>query len=172
MESAAERLRVPLAELSTEPSHVVHLATGRRLSYGEIASFTKYPAEPPQITADDLKQPSQFRLIGHDVPRREVPGKVDGSAEFSIDTKLPDMLYATVIRPATKGALPLEVDESGVQDIPDLVEVVALPDAVASVALNYPAEQPSHRSRRENRWASHPIVRRRRYCICRIEQAL
>ncbi len=139
MESAAERLRVPLAELSTEPSYVLHLATGRRLSYGEIASFTKYPAEPPQITLDDLKHPSQFRLIGHDVPRRDIPGKVDGSAEFSIDTQLPDMLYATVIRPPIQGALPIEVDETSVQDIPDLVDVVTLPDAVALVALNYPA---------------------------------
>jgi isoquinoline 1-oxidoreductase beta subunit len=139
MESAAQRLRVPLAELGTEPSYVVHLATGRRLPYGEIASFTEYPAEPPQITPDDLKHPSRFRLIGHDMPRRDIPGKVDGSAEFSIDTQLPEMLYATVVRPPTPGALPIEIDETGVQDIPDLVDVVTLPDAVALVALNYPA---------------------------------
>ena len=139
MGSAAERLGVPLAELSTEPSYVVHLASGRRLSYGEIASFTTYPAEPPQITLDDLKHPSRFRLIGHDVPRRDIPGKVDGSAEFSIDTQLPEMLYATVIRSPTKGGLPIEVDETGVQDIAGLVDVVTLPDAVALVARNYPA---------------------------------
>jgi len=112
MESAAEHLGVPLAELSTEPSYVVHMGTGRRLSYGEIASFTKYPAEPPQITQDDLKRPSQFRLIGHDVPRRDIPGKVDGTADFSIDTRLPEMLYATVIRSPTQGGRPIEIDET------------------------------------------------------------
>jgi len=146
MESAAERLRVPLAELSTEPSYVVHMATGRRLSYGEIASFTEYPAEPPQITLDDLKQPSQFRLIGHDVPRRDIPGKVDGSADFSIDTRLPEMLYATVIRSPTHGGRPIEVDETGLQDMRDVVDVVTLPDAVALVALNFPAALSAERA--------------------------
>ena len=136
MQGAAGKLRVPLAELSTEPSYVVHSATGIRLSYGEIASFTEYPVEPPQITADDLKHPSRFRLIGHDVPRRDIPGKVDGTTEFSIDVQLPKMLHATVIRPPTPGAVPVEVDETGV---PDLVDVVTLPDAVALVAENYPA---------------------------------
>ena len=111
------------------------MATGRRLSYGEIASFTEYPAEPPQITQDDLKQPSQFRLIGHDVPRRDIPGKVDGSAEFSIDTRLPEMLYAAVIRSPTQGGRPIEVNETGLQDMPDVVDVVTLPDAVALVTL-------------------------------------
>ncbi len=146
MASAAERLRVPLAELSTEPSYVVHMATGRRLSYGEIASFTKYPAEPPQITLDDLKQPSQFRLIGHDVPRRDIPGKVDGSADFSIDTHLPEMLYATVIRSPTQGGRPIEVDETDLQDMRDVVDVVTLPDAVALVALNFPAALSAERA--------------------------
>lgn len=146
MESAAERLRVPLAELSTEPSFVVHMGTGRRLSYGEIASFTEYPAEPPQITLDDLKQPSQFRLIGHDVPRRDIPGKVDGSADFSIDTRLPEMLYAAVIRSPTQGGRPIEVDETGLQDMRDVVDVVTLPDAVALVALNFPAALSAERA--------------------------
>jgi isoquinoline 1-oxidoreductase beta subunit len=139
LESTAERLNVPLEELSTEPSSVVHMATGRRLSYGEIASFTEYPDEAPRVTSKDLKHPSQFRLIGHDLPRRDIPAKVDGTAEFSIDKRLPDMLYATVTRSPVKGALPIDVDASGLQSIPDLVEVVTLPDSVAVVANNYTA---------------------------------
>ncbi len=146
MQSAAERLRVPLAELGTEPSYVVHSATGRRLSYGEIASFTKFPAEPPQINVNDLKDPSDFRLIGHDVPRRDIPGKVNGSADYSIDIHLPEMLYATVIRPPAKDALPLDIDAAGVQEIPDLVDVITLPDAVALVARNYPAALSAERA--------------------------
>ena len=146
MESASERLGVPVAELSTEPSYVVHSATGQRLSYGEIASFARYPDQPPQIHVDDLKDPSEFRLIGHDVPRRDIPGKVDGSAEYSIDVQLPEMLYATVIRPSAKGTLPIDIDETGAQEIPDLVDVVTLPDAVALVARNYPAALSAERA--------------------------
>ena len=146
MEGAAERWQGPVAELSTDPSSVVHSATGRRMSYGEIAAFTEHPAEPPVVTVDELKDPSLFRLIGHDVPRRDIPGKVDGSAEFSIDTRLPEMLYATVVRPPTKGALPNEVDQTGLQDIQALVDVVTLPDAVALVAQNYPAALSAERA--------------------------
>ena len=146
MESTAERLNVPLEELSTEPSKVVHMATGRRLSYGEIASFTEYPAEAPRITSDDLKNPSQFRLIGHDLPRRDIPAKVDGTAEFSMDKHLPEMLYATVTRPPTKSALPIEVDETGLQDMSDLVDVVTLPGSVAMVARNYPTALSAERA--------------------------
>ena len=127
MESASERLGVPLADLSTEPSYVVHSVTGQRLSYGEIASFARYPDQPPRIHVDDLKDPSEFRLIGHDVPRRDIPGKVDGSAEYSIDVQLPEMLYATVIRPPVKDTLPIDIDETAAQQIPDLVDVVTLP---------------------------------------------
>ena len=49
LESAGKRWGVPIGELSTEPSYVVHAARGRRLSYGEIASFTDYPDQPPQV---------------------------------------------------------------------------------------------------------------------------
>ena len=51
----------------------MHKTSNRRLSYGDIAAFAKAPAELPKIADGDLKQPSAFRYIGKDVPRREVP---------------------------------------------------------------------------------------------------
>jgi isoquinoline 1-oxidoreductase beta subunit len=56
------------------------------------------------------------------------------------------MLYATVVRPPTQGTLPIEVDEAGLQNIQDLVDVVTLPDAVALVAQNYPAALSAERA--------------------------
>ncbi len=53
-------------------------STGRRISYGEIAGFAKAPAELPKIEDKDLKPASQFRLIGKDVSRVDVPLKVRG----------------------------------------------------------------------------------------------
>jgi isoquinoline 1-oxidoreductase subunit beta len=92
LNNAARHWDVPLDELTTEPSVVVHAKSGRRLTYGEIAAFAEIPAKPPQIKAEDLKEPARFRLIGKDVMRIELPSKVNGSATYSIDVQVPGML--------------------------------------------------------------------------------
>src|SRR6266403_1439893 len=66
VDNAAKKWNVPVAELTTEPSVVVHAPSRRRLSYGEIAAFAELPAKAPEIKPEDLKKPSQFRLIGKD----------------------------------------------------------------------------------------------------------
>src|SRR2546423_4007678 len=73
MENAANKWGVALAELSTEPGVVGHAKTGRRLSYGEIAAFAQIPATAPTIRLEELKKPEQYRLIGKDVMRVELP---------------------------------------------------------------------------------------------------
>src|SRR5436190_8686463 len=71
IDAAATKWNVPAAELSTEPSVVVHKASNRRMSYGQIAAFAKAPAELPKVEEKDLKASASFRLIGKDVPRVE-----------------------------------------------------------------------------------------------------
>src|SRR5258708_23226501 len=58
LDAAAAKWNVPVAELATEPSVVVHKASGRRISYGEIAAFAQAPAELPQSEEQDLKAPA------------------------------------------------------------------------------------------------------------------
>src|SRR5262245_20484065 len=77
VDNAAKKLGVPAAELTTEPSVVVHARSGRRLSYGEIATFAEVPATAPEIKPEELKK--TFRLIGKDVMRVELPDKVNGA---------------------------------------------------------------------------------------------
>src|SRR5258708_16192292 len=108
MENAADKWGVPLAELSTEPSVVVHAKTGRRISYGEIAAFARIPATAPAIKPEELKKPEQYRLIGKDVMRVELPSKVNGTAQYSIDVQLPAILYAAVLpRPPQRPSPPV-----------------------------------------------------------------
>src|SRR5712675_1661514 len=85
LDAVAARWNVPVAELSTEPSVVVHKASGRRISYGEVAAFAQAPAALPKIEDKDLKDPASFRYIGKHVPRVELPLKVTGAAKFAID---------------------------------------------------------------------------------------
>src|SRR6516225_995059 len=80
IDAVAAKWGIPAAELSTEPNVVVHKASNRRISYGEIAAFAKAPAELPKIEDRDLKPTATFRLIGKDVPRVELPTKVTGAA--------------------------------------------------------------------------------------------
>src|SRR6516164_4526372 len=94
IDAVAAKWRVPVGELSTEPSVVVHKASGRRIGYGEIAAFAQAPAEMPKITEADLKKPANFRLIGKQVPRVEVPLKVRGAAKYAMDVQVPGMVYA------------------------------------------------------------------------------
>src|SRR5215208_4633876 len=63
LDNAARQWGVPVEELTTEPSVVVHAKSGRRLTYGEIAAIAEVPAKPPEIKPEDLKKSSQFRLI-------------------------------------------------------------------------------------------------------------
>jgi isoquinoline 1-oxidoreductase subunit beta len=84
LENAAQKWAVPMSELSTEPSIVVHAKTNRQLSYGEIVTFANIPASAPEIKPEDLKMPGEFRLIGKDVMRLELPTKVNGTALYSI----------------------------------------------------------------------------------------
>lgn len=134
MLNAAERWQVALSELTTEPSVVVHAKTGRRLAYGEIAQFAKLPAQAPEIKAEGLKHSSQFRLIGHDVMRAELPTKVNGSARYSVDVHVPGMVYAAVLRSPVEGGAPVKVDDKDARAVPGVLKVVVLPYGVAVIA--------------------------------------
>jgi isoquinoline 1-oxidoreductase beta subunit len=134
LENAAKKLNVSVDELTTEPSVVVHSKSGRKLTYGEIAAFAEIPAQAPQIKPEDLKKPASFRLITKDVMRAELPHKVDGSAQYSIDVQVPGMLYGAVLRSPVEGAAPEKFDEAKAMAIKGVVKVVKLPYGIGVVA--------------------------------------
>jgi isoquinoline 1-oxidoreductase beta subunit len=104
--NAAKHWNVPVEELTTEPNVVVHAKSGRRLSYGEIAAFAEVPEKAPEVAESELKKPEQFRLTGKDVMRIELPRKVNGSAQYSIDVQVPGMLYGAILRRRLKAPGP------------------------------------------------------------------
>jgi isoquinoline 1-oxidoreductase beta subunit len=141
VESAADHWGVALADLETEPSVVVHPATDRRLTYGEIAAFTTVSAELPEVTDDELKPFGSHRYLGSDIPRRDVPSKTDGSAQFGIDVQVPGMVYASVLRPPVEGEVPVSIDDSAARAVQGVTEIVETPDGVAVVAETYEASK-------------------------------
>jgi isoquinoline 1-oxidoreductase beta subunit len=132
--NAAKKLGVPETELTTGPSVVLHAKSGRKLTYGEIAAFAEVPADAPPVLPEDLKKPAQFRLITKDVMRAELPKKVNGSAQYSIDVQVPGMLYGAVLRSPVEGATPDKFDEAKVTAIKGVVKAVKLPYGVGVIA--------------------------------------
>ena len=113
--NAARKWGVDAATLKTEPSVVINPATGARLTYGEIAAFGTIPATLPAVDPKELKERKDFRLIGRSVPRRDTPAKVNGTAQYAIDVKLPGMVYASTLHSPVHNAQP-GIWDAGKQD--------------------------------------------------------
>ncbi|HYL32619.1 MAG TPA: molybdopterin cofactor-binding domain-containing protein [Stellaceae bacterium] len=134
LDNAAKHWKVQIAELTTEPGIVVHAASKRRLTYGQIAAFAIVPATAPEIKPEDLKKTSEFRLIGKDVMRVELPSKTNGTAQYSIDVEERGLLYGAVLRAPVEGAAPESVDDSAARKIAGVVKIVPLSYGVGVIA--------------------------------------
>lgn len=133
LDNVAREWDVPVGDLSTEPSIVVHSASGRRISYGEIASFAQVPAKLPAVSESALKSPRDFRLIGHSVPRHDIPAKTDGSAQYGLDVQVPGMLYAMIVRSPVHDGSPTSFNEAEIQAEPGIVATVRLEHGVGVI---------------------------------------
>ena len=133
LDAAAAQLGVPVDELSTEPSRVVHSASGQSLSYGQVAAAAEVPESLPEVPESEYKPRSEYRYLGTDVPRIDVPAKVDGSAEYGIDVQIPGIVYASVLRAPVEGEEPMQVDDGAAREIAGVTDVVTLPYGVAVV---------------------------------------
>jgi len=131
--AAASQLGVAEEELTTQPSTVVHAVSGRRLSYGEIVSGGQFPAEIPEVDETEFKLPADYRYLGKDVMRIDVPSKSDGTAEYGMDVQVPGMLYAAIRRTPVEGEHPVDVDDAETLAVDGVTDVVTLPYGVAVV---------------------------------------
>src|SRR5215813_1413199 len=134
LDNAARKWGVPVEELTTEPNVVVHAKSGRRLGYGEIAAFAELPAKAPEIKPDQLKKTADFRLIGKDVMRIELPSKVNGSATYGIDVQVPGMLYGAVLRAPVEGSAPHKIEDAKAKAVAGVIGIVRLPHGVGVLA--------------------------------------
>src|SRR5881296_358895 len=98
--AAAQTWNVDRATCRAEKGAVMHVPSGRRLSYGTLVARAATLPVPKDVP---LKEPKDFRLLGTRVTRLDTPGKVDGSALFGIDVKVPGMLIASIERSPVLG---------------------------------------------------------------------
>ena len=133
LETASQHWQVPVTDLVTQPSVVLHEQSGRSKSFGELAKLAEVPDELPEINTADLKPRSEYRIVGTDMPRLDVPAKVDGSAVFGIDVRIPGMHYATVLRAPVEGSRPDAINQSAAASVAGVTDIVALPYGVGAV---------------------------------------
>lgn len=146
--NAANKWGVPASECSTQPHRVVHGPSRRSMSYGEIAAFATVPADLPKFDKGALKPMKEFRLIGKDVMRVDVPDKSTGRLKYGIDTVMPNMLHGAVLRPPVQGEKPETVDDSAARAVPGVRQIVRLPYGVGVLADNTWAAQQGKRALR------------------------
>ena len=134
IDCAATRWGVAADTCSTQLSHVHHNASGRSLSYGELAAAAAL-LEPPD--SPRLKDRSQFNIMGKAISRNDIPAKVDGSAKYGIDAHSEDMLYAAIRFAPVFGTKLVSVDATEALRQRGVQRIVELEDSVAVVADNY-----------------------------------
>ena len=131
IQAAAEFWHVVPATCHAEHGAVVHGPRTKRLPYSQlVAAASKLSV--PALDKVTLLNPSEFHLIGTDVPRADIPKKVDGSAVFGMDVRIPGMLYAVVARCPVFGGKPKGFDASKaktVNGVKHVIEIPAIPDS-------------------------------------------
>lgn len=134
LQAGAEKLGVPVGELTTEPGRVVHAASGRTLAYGELAERAM-DLPVPDPASVQLRDPRQFRWIGKPVKRLDAYDKSTGKALYGIDLKVDDMLHAAVQHAPRLGMTVGNLrNEEQVKAMKGVHSVHRLPGAVAVVA--------------------------------------
>lgn len=129
----AEEWGVAVDGLSSGNSRVVHAASGRSLSYGEIVALPDF-LDTKLAAPVELKSSDEYTLIGKSIPRRDVPAKSTGAAEYAIDVRIPGMLYATVLRSPVEGEAIATLDDKAASAMAGVLRVIRMPDGVAVVA--------------------------------------
>ncbi len=132
--AAAQEWKVPVSDLTVDKGVVYHAGSKRQAAFGALASRAAALPVPDNVT---LKDPQDFKLIGHQCPRLDVPSKVDGSAQFTLDVALPGMLVALLKRPPLFGATVKSFDPNAASAVPGVVKVVQVPRGVAVVAKSF-----------------------------------
>lgn len=136
--AASRHFAVPATECLARDGAVLHTPTGRRASYGSLTALAAGLAPPD---SPQLKPPSEFRLIGRRVPRVDTPEKVNGTAIFGQDVRVPGMAVATVLRCPVFGGSIRSFDAARARSLPRVRDVVRVEAGVAVVADDFWAAQ-------------------------------
>lgn len=128
---AAQRLGAPAEQLAIRDGTVI-AADGRKLGYGELVSLQELHVQAQPRSP--LRSPSKFNVMGHNLPRLDIPAKVTGGVAYVQDLRLPGMVHARVLRPPSPGAQLKALDTAAIEKRPGVLKVVRDGRFVAVIA--------------------------------------
>jgi isoquinoline 1-oxidoreductase beta subunit len=131
--AAAEKWKVDAATLTAEDG-VVHGPGGKKATYGSLAEAASKLPIPKDVV---LRDPKDFKIVGKATKRLDTPSKVNGTAIYGIDVKLPGMVYASLAQCPVIGGTVKSFDGTKARAMPGVLNVVQIPDGVAVVAKSY-----------------------------------
>lgn len=140
--AAAAEWQVDRTSLRAEDGMVI-AANGKKATYGSLAAAASKLPIPEKVA---IKDPKDFRIVGKRVARVDTPAKVNGTAEFGIDVKLPGMVYASIEQCPVIGGKVRSFDGSKAKSMPGVIDVVKVDDGVAVVANSYWQAQKARKS--------------------------
>ncbi|MEP6342567.1 MAG: molybdopterin cofactor-binding domain-containing protein [Maricaulaceae bacterium] len=132
LKAAAKRFDVDVDTLTTMAGHVV-APSGERFAYTQLAedaAKVKLPKRPK------LRAKSDWKLLGKSLPRLDMVGKATGTETYSLDVRLPNMLYAALKMGPMVGAQLETYDASAAKDMPGVEAILPISDGVAVLARN------------------------------------
>jgi isoquinoline 1-oxidoreductase beta subunit len=130
--AAAQQWGVARDVCKAEAGFVVHTASGRKLSYGALATA----AGKLRVPDNPLLKTEGFRIVGQRLPRLDTPSKVNGSAIYGIDFRVPEMKYAALARCETIGGKVADFDASAAKQMPGVSFVVKVGDSAVAVVAD------------------------------------
>ena len=131
--AAASKWGVDPAQCHAEHG-VVFGPNGKQASYGQLAEAASKLSPPKEVA---LKDPKDFTIVGKATKRLDTPRKVNGTAEYGIDVKLPGMVYASLQQCPVIGGKVKSFDAAKARTMPGVIDVVQINDGVAVVANSY-----------------------------------
>jgi len=131
VEAGAQKMEVTVKECQAQNGHVVHLPSGRKLSYGQLAETASKlkPSSSPKLKTKD-----QYRFVGKPMPRLDIPAKVNGSAIYGTDVRLPGMRYAAVSQAPVFGGEVKAYDKAAAMAVRGVEAVIPIPHGMSVVA--------------------------------------
>jgi isoquinoline 1-oxidoreductase beta subunit len=131
IEAASARWNVGTSECRAENGAVIHSSSGKKFLFGELAGDAAHLSVPENPA---LKDPKNFKYLGKKMPRTDTPAKVDGSATFGMDIRIPNMVYAVIVRPHVFGTKVKSFDATKAKAIAGVKDVVQTDDLLAVIA--------------------------------------
>ncbi|MGY6257462.1 xanthine dehydrogenase family protein molybdopterin-binding subunit [Paraburkholderia caledonica] len=128
--AAAQQWQVDASSCHAKSGQVIHAASNRSIGYGQLVDAAAKLPVPQNVP---LKDPKDFKIIGTAVKRLDSPEKVDGTATFGLDVRLPDMVYAAIANCPVFGGKLASVDDTNAKKIPGVRQVVKIDNAVAVI---------------------------------------